>query len=87
MNLLRKFRQISGIDDLIDRNEFEAYHQYQYPYLDPISNRIHANYVFSLIDRNGDNRIDFYEFADAERRKYGYYPGYYSNRRRYGRYS
>ncbi|RNA23955.1 hypothetical protein BpHYR1_016273 [Brachionus plicatilis] len=86
MSLWRRFKKISGMDSLIDRNEYEVYHHYKHPYLDPVSNRIQANHEFSMIDRNRDNRIDYYEFADAERRRYGYYPEYYPQRRNYGPY-
>lgn len=75
-----KFRYISGIDNMIDRNEYTSYYQSNNPYSHPYTNYRNAQDEFSLIDRNGDGRIDYYEFRDAEQRKYGhgYYPGSYS---------
>ncbi|RNA34654.1 hypothetical protein BpHYR1_049314 [Brachionus plicatilis] len=73
------FRSIAGIDSLIDRNEFAAFNQMMNPYNDYFTNMLQSNIQFSLMDRNGDGRIDFWEFADAQRRlNPGFYPGQYS---------
>lgn len=73
------FRSIAGIDSLIDRNEFATFNQMMNPFNDYFSNMIQSNMQFSLMDRNGDGRIDFWEFADAQRRlNHGLYPGFYS---------
>lgn len=73
------FRNISGIDNAIDRNEYQAYHQMTHPYTNPYTNARHANEEFGLIDRNRNGRIDYHEFADAQHRKSGYYPGNYTS--------
>lgn len=73
-----KFRYISGIDNLIDRHEYSAYYQRKHPFANPYSNYRNSQDEFSLIDRNGDGRIDYYEFRDAEIRKHRYYSGNYS---------
>ena len=80
------FRNIAGMDHLIDRNEYAAYKQATNPYTDPYTNYRHANHEFSLMDRNGDGRVDYYEYADAQRRKYGHYPQHYNRYRSYGNY-
>ena len=73
------FRNASGIDNLIDRNEYSAYYQRRNPFSNPISNHINSQREFSLIDRNRDGRIDYHEYRDAKYRQNGYYPGYYSS--------
>ena len=73
-----KFRYISGIDNMIDRNEYNHYYQQRNPFSHPGSNFINSQREFSLMDRNGDGRIDYHEFRDAEMRKNGYFPGMHS---------
>jgi hypothetical protein len=80
-------RYKSGIDGVMDRNEYAADYNQQHPYDSPYSNYRHANEEFNLADRNRDGRVDYYEYSDAQYRKHGggYYPGAYSSR--YGSYS
>ena len=81
------FRNVSGIDNQIDRNEYNAYQQITHPYTDPYTNARHANQEFNLVDRNRNGKIDYNEFADAEQRKNGYYPGNLTSGYSYGNYS
>ncbi|RNA17808.1 hypothetical protein BpHYR1_042670 [Brachionus plicatilis] len=74
-----KFRNISGMDHSIDKNEYSAYYQNSHPYSNPYSNYRNSHDEFSLVDRNRNGRIDYHEFRDAENRKNGYYPGQYSS--------
>ncbi|CAF0951566.1 unnamed protein product [Brachionus calyciflorus] len=74
------FRNIAGIDNSIDRNEYLAYYQSRHPFSSPYSNYRRANEEFNLIDRNRNGRIEYHEYADAQMRKHGgYYPGQYSS--------
>lgn len=73
------FRNIAGMDNSIDRNEYSAYYNSTHPFSSPYSNYKNANDEFSLVDRNRNGRIDYHEFADAQSRKNGgYYPGSYT---------
>ena len=70
------FRNISGIDNLIDRGEYGTYFQATNPFGNPLTNSAIANYQFSLADRNMDNRLNYGEFLTRPRT--GYYPGAYT---------
>lgn len=71
------FRNISGMDNLIDRGEYGAYYQSNHPFTHPYINSINASREFTYADRNRDNRLDYFEFAAGPRTN-GYFPGSYT---------
>ncbi|RNA39555.1 hypothetical protein BpHYR1_012630 [Brachionus plicatilis] len=73
-----KFRFISGIDNSISFDEYLEYTRLQYPHLDPETIFQIAREKFVLIDRNGDNTINYREFVDSEFRE-NHYPLFNSN--------
>ena len=80
------FRNISGIDNSIDRNEYQAYYGMTHPFSSPFSRGRDANEQFNLFDRNRNCRVEYHEFADAQQRQSFYYPGNFSTGS-YGSYS
>ncbi|CAF1020984.1 unnamed protein product [Brachionus calyciflorus] len=59
------FRNFAGADNMIDFNEFLEMTRQKYPFLDQQTLYEIAQEKFALMDRNGDGRINYNEFADA----------------------
>ncbi|RNA39579.1 hypothetical protein BpHYR1_012656 [Brachionus plicatilis] len=68
-----QFRNIAGIDHQIDFNEYFEYTRQKYPNIDKQTVYRIAKEKFAFIDRDKNNKIDYKEFVDAQKRKY-YHP-------------
>ena len=64
-----EFRNVSGADKMIDFNEFVEITRQKYPHLDQQSIFEIARDKFALMDKNGDGRINYNEFAEAKFRE------------------
>ena len=59
------FRNISGMDNSIDRGEYGAAYQSTHPFGNPYQNSMNANREFSFADRNRNGRLEFNEFMTS----------------------
>ncbi|CAF0860287.1 unnamed protein product [Brachionus calyciflorus] len=74
------FRYAAGADNMIDFNEFLEITRQKYPHLDQQTLYEIAHEKFTLMDRNGDGKINYNEYANAnikENTPYGNPPPYY----------
>ncbi|CAF1020948.1 unnamed protein product [Brachionus calyciflorus] len=64
-----EFRNFAGADNLIDFNEFLEITRQKYPHLDQQTIFEIARDTFSLMDKNGDGKINFNEYSEAKFRE------------------
>lgn len=72
------FRDYAGIDNSMDRYEYQMYSRRRSPFLNFFTGGLYSNIRFNMADRNRDGRLDYFEFASSHPySRYSSYPGYY----------
>lgn len=69
------FRDFAGIDNSMDRYEYQIYSRMKHPFLNFITGGYYSDLRFDMADLNGDGRLSYFEFALNH--PFSGYPRYY----------